>query len=95
MIRVVFENIAIFLIPTLLYAAYVLLTVRASDDQMAERTVSRVMHEAPLLWLFTAGAILVVLTLIAFRGSEGGRPGETYQAPVYRDGHIQPSQVNK
>lgn len=95
MIRVVLENIAIFMIPTLIYAAYVALTAPGRDDDIAERTLARVMHEAPLLWLFTAGAILVLLSLVAFRGPEGGKPGERYQAPVYRDGHIQPSHVEK
>lgn len=94
MIRIVVENILIFLIPTLLYAAYVLVSSPSKDEaQLAQRTVARVLEEAPLLWLFTAGAILVLLSLIAFRGFDGGRPGQEYQPPVYRDGRIEPGHV--
>lgn len=89
MIRVVLENIAIFLIPTLLYAAYVVLTSEETEEA-GERAFGRIVNEAPLLWLFTAGAILVVLSLVAFQSTEGGRPGMKYQAPTMQNGHIKP-----
>jgi hypothetical protein len=91
MIRVVIENIAIFLIPTLVYAAYVLLTMQPATEEAGDRAFARIVGEAPLLWLFTAGAILVVLSLIAFQSTDGGRPGMKYQAPSMQGGHIQPS----
>jgi hypothetical protein len=90
MIRVFLENIMIFLIPTLLYAAYVVLTVPASRSG-AQETIARVLDEAPYLWLFTAGALLVILCLIAFGSVEGGKPGMKYEPPVFKDGHIEPS----
>lgn len=89
MTRIVLENIAIFLIPTLLYAAYVFATSPQTSDA-GERAFSRLLNEAPLLWLFIAGTILVVLSLIAFQSTDGGRPGMTYQGPVVRDGQIVP-----
>lgn len=92
MARVVLENIAIFLIPTLLYAAYVVLT-SPQTEEAGERAFARIVNEAPLLWLFTAGAILVVLSLVAFQSTEGGRPGMKYQAPSMHDGHIQPGRA--
>lgn len=90
MIRVVIENIAIFLIPTLVYAAYVVLVTFPRTEDAGERAFARIVGEAPLLWLFTAGAVLVVLSLIAFQSTDGGRPGMKYQAPSMHDGHIQP-----
>lgn len=88
MIRVVIENIAIFLIPTLIYAAYVVLRTQPATEEAGERAFARIVSEAPLLWLFTAGALLVVLSLIAFQSTDGGRPGMKYQAPSMQDGHI-------
>lgn len=90
MIRVVLENIAIFLIPTLVYAAYVLITSYPRTEEAGDRAFARIANEAPLLWLFTAGAILVVLSLVAFQSTEGGRPGMKYQAPKMENGHITP-----
>lgn len=89
MTRIVLENIAIFLIPTLVYAAYVVLTAPQTQDS-GERAFARLVNEAPLLWLFTAGAILVFVSLIAFQSTDGGRPGMTYQGPVMKDGRIVP-----
>ena len=90
MIRVVIENIAIFLIPTLVYAAYVVLTMAPKTEEAGERAFARIVGEAPLLWLFTAGALLVILSLIAFQSTDGGRPGEAYRAPTMQGGHIRP-----
>jgi hypothetical protein len=93
MIRVVLENIAIFLIPTLVYAAWVLLRTNPQTDEAGDRAFAQIVGEAPLLWLFTAGAILVVLSLVAFQSTEGGRPGERYQAPTMENGHIKPGRA--
>lgn len=90
MIRVVIENIAIFLIPTLVYAAYVVLRTQPRTEEAGERAFAQIVHEAPLLWLFTAGALLVILSLIAFQSTEGGRPGMKYEAPSMQNGHIRP-----
>ncbi len=89
MTRIVLENIAIFLIPTLLYAVYVYITAPQTSGA-GERAFARLLNEAPLLWLFTAGAILVFVSLIAFQSTDGGRPGMKYQGPVIKDGHIVP-----
>jgi hypothetical protein len=51
MIRVVIENVLLFLLPTAVYVSYMLLTRRAS-------TAGAVMNEAPLIGLFVAGAAL-------------------------------------
>ena len=59
MIRVVIENILLFLLPTAMYVGYVLLTRRTTGPAGA------VLNEAPLVWLFTAGAVLVVVTVWA------------------------------
>ena len=82
------ENILLFLAPTLIYIAYVYLT-RAEG----QRSV-RVLDDAPLIWLFAAGALLVVVTLITFGSTSGGRPGQTYEPPVLKDGRIEPGRIH-
>ena len=86
MIRVVIENIVLFLLPTGLYVGYVLLTREASDR-------SKVLDEAPLIWLFFAGTLLVVIVLIAFGSTSGGRPGQHYEPPSMKGGRIEPGRI--
>jgi hypothetical protein len=87
MIRVVIENVLLFLLPTAVYVSYMLLTRRAS-------TAGAVMNEAPLIGLFVAGAALVVATLVYFGTvTSGGRPDQTYTPPHMKDGRIEPGNL--
>jgi hypothetical protein len=87
MTRVVLENVLLFLLPTLLYVGYVYLTREPG------RGATRVMDEAPLIWLFIAGAVLVIVTLVAFGSTSGGKPGQHYEPPVMKDGRIVPGHI--
>ena len=85
MIRVVVENIVLFLLPTAIYATYILLT-RKQDEQG-----KGVLDDAPFFWLMLAGTALVFLVLIAFGSTSGGKPGQTYVPPsIGTDGKIDP-----
>ncbi|MDP1910815.1 MAG: hypothetical protein Q8K85_21150, partial [Hyphomicrobium sp.] len=53
MIRIVAENIALFLLPTIVYIAFIYLT---REDKPGATSV---LDDAPLIWLFVAGAVLV------------------------------------
>jgi Family of unknown function (DUF6111) len=87
MIRVVIENILLFLTPMAMYVAYMLLTRRAASAGTA-------VNDAPLIWLFAAGAILVVATLIFYGSTSGGRPDQDYIPPrMGKDGRIEPGQI--
>ncbi len=84
MIRVVIENVLLFLLPTAMYLGYVLLTRPATS-------AGTVVSEAPLVWLFVTGAVLVGATLIYYGAtSTGGRPDQTYTPPRMKDGRIEP-----
>lgn len=89
MIRVIIENLLLFLLPAALYLAY-RLTVRSSQNKDSAASSGQAMrqdiNDAPFLWLFMAGAGLVLATLIAFGSTEGGKPGQTYYPPVIKDG---------
>jgi hypothetical protein len=88
MIRIVIENVLLFLAPTLCYVIYVY--VMRSD----EKGGVAVLDDAPLIWLFAAGAALVLTTLVLFGSTSGGRPGQTYHPPVIKDGRIQPGHID-
>lgn len=87
MIRIVLENLLLILAPTLVYLAYVYLTT----DPQGKR--QEAIDEAPLLWLFLAGVMLAIAILAIFGTTSGGKPGEAYQPPVYRDGKIVPGKI--
>jgi Family of unknown function (DUF6111) len=88
MIRVVIENVLLFLLPTAMYLAYVLLTRRTTG-------AGNVLDDAPLVWLFVVGALLVAATLVYYATvTPGGLPGQTYTPPrMGKDGRIEPGQL--
>jgi Family of unknown function (DUF6111) len=84
MIRIVIENLLLFLAPTLVYVAYTYIRRRGTGDN------APVIQDAPLIWLFVAGIGLMVATLALFGSTSGWQPGTAYQPPVYKDGKIEP-----
>ncbi len=89
MIRLIIENTLLFLLPTVIYVAYVLLKRRIEGGSANVN----VLDDAPLIWLVAAGAALVIVTLIVFGSVSGGKPGQIYHPPVYRDGRIEPGEI--
>ncbi len=89
MIRLIIENTLLFLLPTAIYVAYVLVRRRIEGGT----SNVNVLDDAPLIWLVAAGAALVVATLIIFGSVSGGKPGQTYHPSVYRDGRIEPGEI--
>jgi hypothetical protein len=87
MIRIVAENILLFLLPTIVYVAYIYMTREEKPGAM------RVLDDAPLIWLFVAGAALVVITLVSFGSVTGGKPGQVYTPPSLKDGRIEPGHI--
>lgn len=85
MIRIVIENILLFLLPTVLYAIYVAAT---RND-----TSKSILDGAPLAWLMLAGSALVLIVLATYGHDEGGKPGQTYVPPSMKDGRIEPGQI--
>lgn len=94
MIRVFIENLLLFLMPTAAYLTWVLITARGSDaddDAGYWRRAYRALDRAPLIWLFTAGAFLTILTITAFSPQTGGKPGQHYEPATSRDGADKPA----
>jgi Family of unknown function (DUF6111) len=88
MIRIVAENILLFLLPTIVYIAYIYMTRDEKPGAM------RVLDDAPLVWLFIAGAVIVLGTLISFGSVTGGKPGQVYTPPSFKDGKIEPGHID-
>ena len=88
MIRVVIENILLFLLPTLIYVAFML--IRRRDQPHG--TARQIIDDAPVIWLLVSGAVVMIAGLAYFGSHTGGKPGEAYQPPIYRDGKIIPGQ---
>lgn len=86
MIRIVIENLLLFLLPTGMYVGYALLTRDGKQKQ-------GVLDDAPMIWLFAAGTVLVVVVLVVFGNTSGGKPSQGYTPPSFEDGHINPGQV--
>jgi len=84
--RVIIENILLFLLPTAAYVGYALLTRRTTS-------AGALLNDAPLIWLFVAGALLVVVTLTLFGSTSGGKPGQEYTPARMKDGRIEPGQI--
>jgi hypothetical protein len=92
MIRVVIENLLLFLLPTMIYGGWMVFKHYQSESG-GPPDHQQIISDAPLLWLFSAGAFLVVLTLLAFGSTSGGKPGQQYLPPVLKDGQIEPGRI--
>lgn len=88
MIRLVIENIVLFLLPTLLYLVYAY--VKSARDG---RPGSFGLDEAPIVWLLFAGAVLMLLTFAYFATDSGGRPGQAYTPPSFDGKGIRPGDI--
>jgi len=82
MIRIVIENILLFLLPTLLYLIFVAATRDNNHKELLEG--------APLAWLMVAGTVLVVTVLATYGSNTNGKPSEIYVPPSMKDGKIEP-----
>lgn len=89
MIRIVVENILLFLLPTALYVAFVALSRRSGP----QKSTTEIMNDAPLLWLFSAGGALVLVVLLVYASVDGGKPGQQYVPAVLKDGKIVPGEI--
>ncbi len=84
MVRIVIEYVLLFLLPSILYFTF-LVAKRRGKIQKSSQVF---MEEAPLVWLVGAGAAVVIVVLAVFATSSGGKPGEGYLPPVFKDGKI-------
>lgn len=90
MIRIGLECAVVFLLPALFYFGYRLLmggTVDATSGQA--KSVSDILDEAPLTWLFALGCVLLLGTLLAFATLQDDSVDTPYEPAIYKDGRIE------
>lgn len=87
MARVLLLNIFMFLVPFILYGAYLYLTRRDEDGNI------NYWSEAPILWLFGAGLFLVAVAIVSLITFTGAPPGGTYVPPQVKDGVVVPGRI--
>lgn len=87
MLRVVVENLLLFLLPAALYVAYIML------GRKTGASTTQILNEAPLVLLTVAGVGVILLTFLFFGAKHEGSPGQAYEPPQYKDGQIVPGRV--
>lgn len=86
MLRILFIDALMFLLPFAIYGAYFYLTRKGAAR-------SKFWSEVPLLWLLGASTALVVVVMVTLVSFSGGEPGGTYVSPRYENGVIQPGRI--
>lgn len=84
MIRIVLQNLLLFLLPTLIYLGYRALVARSPG------AIRRAIDEAPYGWLTLTGLAVVGVFVALFATTDGGRPGQVYIPPAMKDGKLVP-----
>ena len=84
MIRIVVENVFVFLLPSLLYVTWIAFKLNTWPG------LGSILKDAPLVTLFALGGFLMLSTLALISSREGNSPGDAYQPPIFRAGHIEP-----
>lgn len=87
MIRIVIENIFVFLIPTLVYIGWIAFV---RNDWPG---LYNVLRDAPLVRLFVLGALLMLTALTVFSSREHNKPGQTYVPPTFENGTLKPGRA--
>jgi magnesium-transporting ATPase (P-type) len=86
MIRIILVNLLFLFFPALLYFSYVYL-------RQKEKPNEEILSNAPIFWLFAAGVLLMLASIIIFGHWEGGPIGKRYVPPQVKDGVVIPGHV--
>jgi hypothetical protein len=94
MLRIMLTYVIPFLLPTILYFAWVFATQRraAASGGGAQ---AQAWQDVPWVWLIGAGIILMALSLAATALFGGDQPGGVYEPARLIDGRIEPGQVTR
>jgi hypothetical protein len=87
MIRILIENIFVFLLPTLVYVGWIAFV---RNDWPG---LGAVLKAAPLFRLFVLGALLMLATLTLLASRHENKPGQSYVPPSFEGGKFEPGHV--
>jgi hypothetical protein len=85
MLRIILLNMFMFLLPFLIYGAYVFVTTGGQMEGLWQG--------APVFWLLAIGCVLLLVTVGAVISFSGGEPGGTYRPPQIEDGAVRPGTI--
>ena len=89
MIRIALECALVFLLPAALYFGYHLMAKdRLRGATGTPKSPGEIVDEAPLVWLFALGTILLFGTLLAFATLQEPGIDKPYEPAIYKDGKI-------
>lgn len=86
MLRIALIDILFFVLPILIYVAYMVVVKGASP--------ASVLQSAPILWLLAAGFGLLVIAMVVLIQFSGGARDGTYHPSVLEDGVIKPGGID-
>ncbi len=86
MLRILFINALMFLLPFVVYGAYFYL-MRKDSGKL------NYWSEVPLLWLLGTSTLLVVAAMVTLVSFSGGDPDGKYISPRLENGVIQPGRI--
>ena len=89
MIRIALECALVFLLPAALYFGYHMVAKdMLQRNTGAPKTPAEILDEAPLVWLFALGTILLFGSLLAFATLQEPGIDKPYEPAIYKDGKI-------
>lgn len=86
MLRIFLINILLFLLPFLIYAAYMIWVKGVAPSSLTRIT--------PVVWLIVAGFACLLIGMVLLVQFSGGERDGTYQPSVIEDGVIKPGRVD-
>lgn len=88
MIRIILVNLLLLLLPLIIYFAYVYFRGRSEP-------ATDIVADAPIFWLLSGGALLVVIALMFLVHWDAAEPDAKYIPPRYQDGVIVPGHYER
>lgn len=86
MLRIILIDILLFMLPFLIYAAYVIWVKGVAPNSA--------LAGAPMVWLVAAGVAAVFIGLLLLVEFSGGDREGTYRPSVLEDGVIKPGRID-
>jgi len=91
MTRIIIQHLALFLSPTILYAAYFAYRRRRAQTMGADVPG---WEEGPWFWLLLGGGLLVLASLAALAIYGGADPQAIYEPATLQDGKVMPGRLS-
>ena len=90
MIRIGLECALVFMLPAIVYFGYKFMMGELADTTTGKpKPPGDILEEAPLVWLFGLGCLLLAGSLLTFATLQDQNIDQPYEPAIYKDGRIQ------